>query len=218
MKRSLNTKRPSPFTRRRVRLSSDAPKQIADYSKMSVLVVNSSNNMAKEITHQLGMALPSCAIIYAPSIELAKLILKRRKMDLVVASSVLADGGVNRLKRVLNEVKDPPDLVIVGDLKVNAAESFESSGYQFAGMKRFNGEVEEEQSSEETQISILGADIRNDLNNPLQEIVAMIFVARASGELNPATEKSLQAIDKAAKNMAEVVWGLEDKIKVAVDP
>ncbi|MEZ4754958.1 MAG: hypothetical protein R3A13_11750 [Bdellovibrionota bacterium] len=224
MPRFLNSKSTSPFTRRKLRLSAKqrfSPEtentQIFNYSKISVLLVNSSTKMAKEISHQLAIVLPNCSIVYAPSVELAKLILKRRKIDLVVANSVLTDGGIHRLKRVLADLENSPDLVIAGDINLKAAEGFENSGYQFAGIKRFVAEIEPaEQVMPETKVAQIGADLRNDLNNPLQEIVAMIFVARASGELNPATEKSLEAIDKAAKGMAEVVWGLEDKIKDVV--
>jgi uncharacterized protein YaaW (UPF0174 family) len=64
-------------------------------------------------------------------------------------------------------------------------------------------------------IRSLGADLRNDLNNPLQEIVAMVFVAKASGE-SSATSTALEAIDKAAQNLAGVVKGLETRILGAV--
>ena len=63
----------------------------------------------------------------------------------------------------------------------------------------------------------LGADIRNDLNNPLQEIVAMVFVAKASGQSETA-DKALEAISNAAQNMAVVVSTLEDKIRGIVNP
>ena len=66
-------------------------------------------------------------------------------------------------------------------------------------------------------IKNLGADIRNDLNNPLQEIVAMVFVAKATEE-SATTNNALEAIDKAAQNLASVVKGLEDKIRGLVTP
>ena len=76
----------------------------------------------------------------------------------------------------------------------------------------------DKQISTET-ISSLGADLRNDLNNPLQEIVAMLFVAKAGGPVaNGPTAQALDAIDRAAKNMASVVKTLEDKIRRAVQP
>jgi len=68
-----------------------------------------------------------------------------------------------------------------------------------------------------TQISSLGADIRNDLNNPLQEIVAMAFVATSSDGLSPIAEEALSAIQRAATNMSSVVNSLEDKIRSVVE-
>jgi signal transduction histidine kinase len=59
--------------------------------------------------------------------------------------------------------------------------------------------------------------LRNDLNNPLQEIVAMAFVATSSEGLSPVAEEALSAIQRAATNMATVVNSLEDKIRSVVD-
>jgi signal transduction histidine kinase len=67
-----------------------------------------------------------------------------------------------------------------------------------------------------SRISELGADIRNDLNNPLQEIVAMAFVAHSSQGLSPSAEQALSAIQRAASNMATVVNKIEEKIRSAV--
>jgi signal transduction histidine kinase len=75
--------------------------------------------------------------------------------------------------------------------------------------------TEEEPDITQT-ISNLGADIRNDLNNPLQEIVALAFVAHSSQGLSPSAEQALSAIQAAASNMATVVNKLEDKIRGAV--
>lgn len=219
MSGSLKKKPISPFTRRKVRLSANNTKQkvINSFSNFSALVINSSEKMAKEITQQLSLILPNCSIIYAPSIEIAKLILRRRKIDLLIASPVLVDGGVIKLRQVLNSINEPPDLIIVTDHKQKITESLEDSAYRFAQMKCFKTNIHQAAEGMTDRISSLGADLRNDLNNPLQEIVAMVFVAKASGKLSPATEKSLEAINCAAKNMSEIVWGLEDKIKIAVD-
>jgi signal transduction histidine kinase len=65
-------------------------------------------------------------------------------------------------------------------------------------------------------ISELGADLRNDLNNPLQEIVAMAFVAHASAGLSPVAEQALSAIQRAAGSMEAVVKNIEDKIRGVV--
>jgi signal transduction histidine kinase len=65
-------------------------------------------------------------------------------------------------------------------------------------------------------LALLGADIRNDLNNPLQEIVAMAFVATSSSQLSATAEEALGAIQRAATSMASVINSLEDKIRTAV--
>ena len=59
----------------------------------------------------------------------------------------------------------------------------------------------------------LGADLRNDLNNRLQEIVAMVFVAQASKSSPTTNDEVLAAIDRAAKNLASVVQSIESKIQ-----
>ena len=73
-----------------------------------------------------------------------------------------------------------------------------------------------EQKQSTSAISLLGADLRNDLNNPLQEIVAMAFVATSSSELSSTAEEALGAIQRAATSMASVIDTLEDKIRGAI--
>ena len=186
----------------------------------SVLVVNSSQEMAKEITMELTLAIPGCSIMYAPTIDLAKLILARRKINLVVSAAVLPDGGVVNLRKALAQMKAPPDVVVVGDLSKHVHKELAESGYQFTSARRISqattpriNRKTEQKAVLSDKIRDLGADLRTDLNNPLQEIVAMVFVAQAGQTHTPAaTLQALEAIDKAAKNMATVVRGLEDKI------
>jgi len=197
-----------------------------------VLVVNSSQDMAKEMTMQLTLAIPGCSIMYAPTLELAAWILKRRSIKLVVSSPVLPDGGITRLTPVLKDLDRSPDLVVVGNLNLRSAEKLGEFGYEFAAMKPITKRdtedprqqmltaVTTEQAPTSANrrpepIRALGADIRNDLNNPLQEIVAMVFVAQAA-TVAPATKQALEAIDRAAQNMASYVNGLEDKIRDVV--
>lgn len=193
----------------------------------SVLVVNNSDHMAKEITHELSLAIPGCSIIYAPTLELARLILKRRPIHLVVSSSVLPDGSVTKLKEELTLHPTPPEVLVVGAV---GRESLSESGYSFVRMKKLQ-EPASITPTPKTSIGMpfrhktgknhikeLGADLRNDLNNPLQEIVAMAFVAKANGELSPAAEQALFAIERAAQNMSTIVNGLEEKIRVVVEP
>jgi DNA-binding NtrC family response regulator len=188
----------------------------------TALVINSSQDMAKEFTLQITLKMPGCSIMYAPTLQIARWILKRRKIDLVVSNSILPDGNILSLKEVLEGLASPPDVIVVGDMSTQAALKMGSSRYEFSSAKRCGTELDKfaakavapEPKNEDSfqKLRELGADIRNDLNNPLQEIVAMVFVARAGGEASTAAECALQAIDKAAHNMASVVKGLEDKI------
>jgi len=209
-----------------------------------VLVINSSQEMAKEITLQLTLSIPGCSIMYAPSLELARLILSRRSIDLLVSSAVLPDGGLLRLRAILQSKEISPDIAIVGDASPAQLEAFKGGGYEVSHVRRLQTKPEFDSSrvlslrgktlkasapqaapapkgadnSFSTEaITSLGADLRNDLNNPLQEIVAMLFVAKAGGTPTTGpTSQALDAIDRAAKNMATVVKSLEDKIRRAV--
>ena len=186
--------------------------------------------MAQEITMELALRIPGCSIMYAPSSELATWILKRRALDLVVSSPILPDGGIAKLRETLERIKRPPALLVVGELRADVVAALNGSVYKCTALKRYpSGSVRTAPKTEagkaerppkiQRAIANLGADIRNDLNNPLQEIVAMVFVAQAAGDSQSAsTDQALSAIDRAAKNMAEVVSKLEDKIRNAVEP
>ncbi|MBN8548380.1 MAG: hypothetical protein J0M12_03575 [Deltaproteobacteria bacterium] len=195
--------------------------------EFTVLVVNSSQDMAKEITLQLTLSIPGCSIMYAPSIELARWILSRRRVNLVVSSPLLPDGSIERLKSSLEKMAEPADLVVVGNLNARSANIFTDSSYQCTALRRINSVTPAAKpvgpiinrrapASLKKDIQTLGADIRNDLNNPLQEIVAMVFVARTGADASPASGCALDAIEKAAKNMSKVVNALEDKIRDVV--
>lgn len=199
---------------REARLEQSAPpkKLPPRFDDCAVLVANSSHTMAQAITAQLTVALPGCAITYAPTLELTRWILKRRRIDLLVASPLLPDGRIGSLESLLQKLAHPPDVVIVGDVPDEAATQFKRLGYRCSSVVRAN----RKRPPAREKITALGADLRNDLNNPLQEIVAMIFVAQAGDALSPAAQQALQAINHAAQNMAGVVAGLEGKIRGAV--
>ncbi len=192
----------------------------------NVLVVNASHDMAKEITLQLTLRVPDCSIMYAPSIEVAKWILGRRAIDLVVASPLLPDGSVTRLRPVLESMEAPPILIVVGNSEVERIHFPNESEYRCTKLKRINTEAnsgaapiihrQRAQTYLQTSIKSLGADIRNDLNNPLQEIVAMVFVAKTGSEISSGSTCALDAIERAALNMSKVVNALEDKIRGAI--
>jgi signal transduction histidine kinase len=200
-------------------------KQIPD-QEVTALVINSSQEMAKEITLQLTLSIPGCSIMYAPTIDIAKWILTRRRVNLVVSSPLLPDGSIARLQGVLEKMEQPADLVVVGNLNARSAEILSDSAYHCTALRRFHARpaVEEKprpplrmaENKLKKNIQSLGADIRNDLNNPLQEIVAMVFVARTGAETSPASDGALDAIERAAKNMSKLVNALEEKIRDAV--
>jgi signal transduction histidine kinase len=110
----------------------------------------------------------------------------------------------------------PPELVVISDLHSSRAELGSHPGYRFVELRRVSTRQGDAPQMIQSRISELGANIRNDLNNPLQEIVAMAFVAHSSEGLSPMAEEALSAIQRAATNMADVVNNLEDKIRGAV--
>lgn len=186
----------------------------------TVLVVNASQDTAQEITLELSRTLPGCSILFAPTLQLALWILKRRSIDIILSSAVLPDGPLSRLHESLECLSPPPELVILSDLTTTRAELGSHPGYRFVELRRVQSHTPYAPTPvtpNVTQISSLGADIRNDLNNPLQEIVAMAFVATSSDGLSPIAEEALSAIQRAATNMSSVVNSLEDKIRSVVE-
>lgn len=186
----------------------------------TVLVVNASQQTAQEITLELSRTLPGCSILFAPTLQLALWILKRRSIDIILSSAVLPDGPLSKLHETLETMSPPPELVILSDLTATRADLGAHPGYRFVELRRVQSRApyaSPESQSNETQITTLGANIRNDLNNPLQEIVAMAFVATSSEGLSPIAEEALSAIQRAASNMSNLVNSLEDKIRSVVE-
>jgi hypothetical protein len=197
------------FVRRKVTLEFSSPLKPLPVD-LTVLVINDSREMAKEITMQLSCEFPGCSFMYAPTLALSKLLLRRRKVDLIVSSEILADGNIAKLRESFNEA-ELPELLVVGSRSTRTA--MEQVGFTCTAMQSLlNGAL-----PHHSRIAALGADLRNDLNNPLQEIVAMVFVAK-TGAVSDQTAQALEAINRAAKNMAQVVRGLEEKIKTAAEP
>lgn len=191
----------------------EAPESFAD---MKVLVLNSSDNLARQITLELSYALPGCALIFAPTMALGKLILSKRKINLIVSCPSLPDGNVEELSSFLESLQEQPDLVIVGQKGI--LDDKLGSRYYMQREQIINDTVEPKihrlQSGAYSRtecIKSLGADFRNDLNNPLQAIVAMLYVAKAD-QVSDGTEKALSAIENAAKGMAQVVKNMEERM------
>lgn len=186
----------------------------------NVLVVNSSFAMAKEITLAITLKMPLCSIMYAPGLEVAGWLLKRRKIDVVVASPMLPDGGIEKLLPICEMLDPPPDVVIVGKAEAEQipklakfGNTHDSKQYFKGGFKKVHTEL---LAQKDDNVKRLGADIRNDINNPLQEIVAMIYVAKAGRELSPVTVEALEAIDRAAQGIATTVKGIEDRLRTSL--
>ncbi len=182
----------------------------------TVLVINASQSMAHEITLELSRTLPGSTILFAPTLSLALWILKRRQINLILSSAILPDGALATLHQFIELMSPPPELVVISDLHSTRAELGSHPGYRFVELRRVSTRQGDDRQVIQSRISELGANIRNDLNNPLQEIVAMAFVAHSSQGLSPMAEEALSAIQRAAGNMADVVSMLEDKIRVVV--
>jgi signal transduction histidine kinase len=224
-----------------------APSDPISDDEYRVLVINGSGEMAKEISLQLTLGIPGCSIMYAPSIQLARLILARRVVNLIVSSTVLPDGGLVKLKAMLESLPSQSasrsaDIVLVGEAPPELLSDFGASssgvsvvqqasstnhpakdalttlqGHVLVRRSQPKRETVENAKKSTMNLRALSADIRNDLNNPLQEIVAMAFIARSTQHIDGTTaHKALEAIDIAAKNMASIVRSLEDKIVEAV--
>ena len=172
--------------------------------------------MANEITGRLAEQVDECSIVYAPTLELARLMLRKRKIDLIVSSPVLPDGHITRLQSTLEGLSDPPDVLIFADAAKKSIGLFEMPGYNFLSIREVQSATDGDAEvlpvdTMATQVSELGAEVRDALNNPLQEIVALVYVAR-SAPGSTITDRALTAIESAAKGMANVVWGLEDRL------
>jgi hypothetical protein len=207
--------------------------------KPTVLVINSSNQMASTITKQLTIGLPECVILYSPSLALASWMLKRRKISLIIASQILPDGGTDKLKAIVQELESPPDIIIVGRHLGQTVSRLSCVGYKITSHKKLisnkgyeddkkaaqnspaindkpNKSADNDSLTLKAKLSSLGADLRNDLNNPLQEIVTMAFIVKQQDAKSSLTDEAIIAIEKAAGQLAGTVERLEQRIVRAV--
>lgn len=195
-------------------------------TKPSVLVVNSSNVMAGAITKQLSITCPDCTLLYSPSLALAGWMLKKRKINLIIANEVLPDGGIDKLKTIVSGLEDPPDILVVGRSVHRSVLALTGAGYHMVKRKKLEiaasdinysyKNPDKDTISLKNRLTSLGADLRNDLNNPLQEIVTMAYIAKQDSLSNTMTEEAIFAIEKAANQLAGTVSGLEQRIVRAV--
>ncbi len=170
-----------------------------------MLVLNAHPALAHEITAALQEQVAECEIVYAPTIELARILIKKREISLIVTSPMLPDGHVSKLQSYLDTLPHPPDVIVFADQDKKSISLFENSGYHFISVRDVrsvsSGPVDES----------LHKEIRDALNNPLQEIVSLVFLAHTA-QCSEKTKVALGAIEHAAERMSQVVWGLEERL------
>ena len=175
----------------------------------TVLIVNESHTAALQVTREIEQRLPGATILYAPGIQLANWIIMRRSIDLLVTSTHLPDGPFITLLDSLKKIESSPELVVVGEVSVAHAEALEQGGYCFKTLRQVGSLPS---APEKNQAAQVAQDLRHELNNPLQQIVAMVFVAQQTQGFSETTSEALHAIEQAASSMAKVVEDLEDKV------
>lgn len=191
----------------------------ASKNRPTVLVVNASHTMAETVTLELTETIPDCTILFAPTVQIALWIVGKRQIDVIISSATLPDGTASQIHSSLSNVPSPPELLILSELSTTRDVISSHPGYRFIELRRVtqSSSVGLPIARNKNALALLGADIRNDLNNPLQEIVAMAFVATSSSELSSTAEEALSAIQRAATSMASIINSLEDKIKLVVN-
>jgi hypothetical protein len=174
-------------------------------SPFKILLINSCQKLAKDISTELSSKIPAANITFAPTITLAKIILNKIHFDIVVSSSFLPDGSCRLIEAFINSQERKSLFFIIKNVsdvdglisKLDLPSQIEKHGL-------------------EHMIQDLGADIRNDINNPLQEIVSMLYVAKSENLSPEVASQALDAIGKAAGNLSSVVKQLEGKIRGVV--
>jgi hypothetical protein len=149
------------FQERAKKAPTAPPHQSVSNASATVLVINASQETAQEITLELSRTLPGCSILFAPTLQLALWILKRRSIDIILSSALLPDGPLSRLHESLEAMSPPPELVILSDLTTTRAELGSHPGYRFVELRRMQpaaSNAKRPAGSNITQISALGAD------------------------------------------------------------
>jgi len=203
--------------------------QSLENQKQVVLIINGSAEMAGAITRELLYSLPDASIMYSPTLDLASWILKSRTINLIISSEILPDGGPQKIQSILQNQANPPDLLIVGRSVGRSITHLSNAGYHLIKRRNLSRSTSERVFTPrdlhaprptlpniKSQVSTLGADLRNDLNNPLQEIVTMAFVARQSDNQRELSDNALEAIERAARQLAGTVEGIEERIRAVV--
>lgn len=196
----------SPYQRSLIHL--DLP---IEETSPRILILNGSAEMAKLVTSELLKSVPGAKLLYAPSIAIAEWLITTRRFHLIISDAILPDGNISRLNRSLSTLENLPDLIVVGEKNFKGKQILLDKTYSLQKISDMQSEVKQ------SKVAELGADLRNDLNNPLQQIVAMAFVARSAQGASELTNEALGAIESAAQSMAGVVWGIEEKLLKALN-
>ena len=194
----------SPYQRSLIHL--DLP---VDDQTPKILILNGSAEMAKIVTAELQRSVPDAKLMYAPSLAIAEWLIKSRRFHLIVSDTLLPDGNISRLNPVFATLEHLPDLIVLGELEFKGKQKLLDKTYSLR-------KISPVKHDERSKLAEVGADLRNDLNNPLQQIVAMAFVARNAQGGSDLTSEALSAIEVAAQSMAGVVWGIEEKLLQAL--
>jgi hypothetical protein len=188
-------------------------------SNRTVLVLNNDARIAEAVTVQLLRLDPQISIIYAPTLTSAKVFLKGCPVSLIITEETLPDGSAYLLRSTLEESGQEPQLIILSQAHNFSGLPFEAvSPYRFARVQLIGSthsynrgltEASSNQCPTKTHISALKRQIRAELkdsvNNPLQEILAMVYVARNCSETNALLNEALKAIETAAEKIASEV-------------
>jgi hypothetical protein len=156
-----------------------------------ILVIGADIKEADLIAHELKAYAPDCQIYYSPNLQLSASILSRKEIELVITNNLIAKDFSDQLEYLILRATSYPKLLVLDNL----GESENSSGL----------------NSDHDPIAELGSDLRDKLNNYLQQIVSFVFAAQNSSGRDSTA--ALSYIDKAARDMANTVSGIEDQIR-----
>jgi hypothetical protein len=176
-----------------------------------ILVVNGDSVLASQVMVQLKQLGSSVIPLFVPSLKAAQLMLRRSSFDLIIGSAMLPDGPLTGLEQDLQKVKNPPPVIVVDTIE-EAAEVPLDQEYRFAKLRHikrslYQHDIEISQSLLthdryiDSVLHEVSTDLRDKLNNPLQEIVAMVYVARNAPSETALVHSALQAIERAAQEM-----------------
>lgn len=184
-------------------------------SRKTVLVVGLEERLATPLIQNLKNQKDFGQILFAPTLGVAEWLLLKREVSIVISTAILADGQLKDLKKLLYRMAEIPSLIVIG--------SSEDVSQELSVIKKratppyVHRKPHQLDTPAVTQtIKVLGADLRNDLNNPLQEIVTMVYVAKMGSPDASAANEALGAIERAANQMATVVKSFEGKMESSI--